>query len=77
MPSNRLLIADAEDRLAKCNALEAGMLASQPLTYFRLAELCALGERMMHASLRKSDAERDVQDVTISGRRYAEVIAAG
>lgn len=70
MPANRLLTAIAEDRLAKCDAWEAGMLASQPLTRARLSQLCALGERMMQTALRKADAERDLQDVTISGRRY-------
>jgi hypothetical protein len=77
MPADRLLIAIAEDRLAKHDALEAGMLASQPLTSVRLAELCALGERMMFADLRKADAERDLQDVTISRPRSVDVLAAG
>jgi hypothetical protein len=57
--------ATADDLAAKTEAMAAGLKATMPLTAARLAELCRLGERMSEAGLRKSDAERDIQDQTI------------
>jgi hypothetical protein len=48
-----LRAAVAEDRTAKAEALQRGLDATQPLTVARLAELCALGEKMMHTDIRR------------------------
>jgi hypothetical protein len=65
MPVTRLFTATCEDRAAKLDAFEAGLVASRPLSVAQLAHLCSLGERMMRTGLRKSDAERDVLEATI------------
>jgi hypothetical protein len=45
----RLNRAALEDRAAKSEALQRGLVATKPLTVVRLGELCALGERMIAA----------------------------
>jgi hypothetical protein len=37
-------------------ALRRGLVATKPLTAVRLAELCVLGEQMMRAKMRTSEA---------------------
>jgi hypothetical protein len=54
----KLSRAIAEDRAAKNEALQMGLVATQPLTATRLDQLCALGEKMMHAARRVEEAER-------------------
>jgi hypothetical protein len=41
---------------ATAEALRKGLIATRPLTAVRLAELCALGEKMMQAKMRTADA---------------------
>jgi hypothetical protein len=48
--------AIAEDRAAKLEALQRGLDATQPLTLVRLSELCALGDRMAHTTVRRGMA---------------------
>ena len=60
------LIADlkaaiAHDRGAKAEALQRGMDATQPLSLVRLAELCALGDRMTRTHAVRSQALIDLQ----------------
>jgi hypothetical protein len=49
--------ATAEDEAAKKEALDTGLIATKPLTVKRLQQLCAMGERMMQAAVRKARAE--------------------
>jgi hypothetical protein len=49
--------ATAEDEAAKKEALDAGLIATKPLTVKRLQQLCELGERMMKTAVRKARAE--------------------
>jgi hypothetical protein len=49
--------AIAEDEAAKKEALLTGLIATKPLSVVRLQQLCALGERMMKAAMRKARAE--------------------
>jgi hypothetical protein len=51
--------ATAEDEAAKKEALAAWLIATKPLTVARLRQLCALGDRMQQAGLRKARAEAD------------------
>ena len=53
---NDLNAAIAAEYAAKAEALRMGLLATQPLTAIRLGELCALGEKMIDAKMRKEDA---------------------
>ena len=62
---NRLTAAVNDERAAIKVAMDTGLNATKPLTAARLAQLCLLGERMMHTALRRSDAERDCSDQTI------------
>jgi hypothetical protein len=72
---NELITAAiVDDRAAKSEALAMGLLATRPLSAARLQQLCALGERMMHASLRRKDAERDVADATSSGFKTVDML---
>jgi hypothetical protein len=53
---NELNVAIAVEFAAKADALQRGLDATKPLTATRLAELCALGEKMMYAKIAKDDA---------------------
>lgn len=57
--------AIAADQAAKAEALQQGLLSPQPLTLLRLSELCALGDRMMHAAKRRAQAEVVAIDVPV------------
>ena len=64
--SIQTLVADlktaiAHDRGAKAEALQRGMDATQPLSLVRLAELCALGDRMERTSAVRSQALINLQ----------------
>ncbi|HSV36984.1 MAG TPA: hypothetical protein VLI46_15585 [Ramlibacter sp.] len=74
MTTNQLIAATAEDRDAKCEALAMGLIATKPLSVARLAQLCALGERMIQAALRKADAERDLLDTTVHTPRRVDIL---
>lgn len=63
--NTQLIAAIVEDRAARAEAFQAGLLATKPHSAARIAQLCVLGERMMQTALRKQDAERDVSDATI------------
>ncbi|MES2937356.1 MAG: hypothetical protein V4864_06720 [Pseudomonadota bacterium] len=45
--------ATVADQVACADAMELGMSATQPLSATRLAELCALGDRMIRTGRRK------------------------
>ena len=53
--------AIAEDQGAMEEALQRGIDATQPLSQVRLAELCALGERMTETKARRSVAEGELE----------------
>jgi hypothetical protein len=71
---NALVYATVGDRAAKNEALRMGLMATQPLSPARHAQLCMLGERMMQAALRKRDAERDVCDTTLGGPAPLDIL---
>ena len=48
--------ATAAYQHATAEALQRGLIATKPLTVTRLAELCALGEKMMQAGRRREEA---------------------
>lgn len=72
---NELLTAAiVDDRIAKSEALAMGLIATRPLSMERLQQLCILGERMIYASLRRADAERDLADATVSRSSFVDVL---
>jgi hypothetical protein len=48
--------AIAAEYAIQAEALHRGLVATKPLTAVRLAELCALGEKMIKARIRTKDA---------------------
>jgi hypothetical protein len=55
--------AQAADERAIDEALHKGLIATQPLTITRLAELCALGEKMLRTGIRKRTALARVSEL--------------
>jgi hypothetical protein len=53
---NDLNAAIAAEYAVTAEALRRGLIATKPLTAVRLAELCELGEQMMHAKMRTREA---------------------
>jgi len=49
--TSEMRAAEAEFREASREALDSGLMATQPLTAIRMNQLCALGERMMRAEM--------------------------
>ena len=49
--TSEMRAAEAEFREASREALDSGLMATQPLTAIRMNELCILGERMMRAEM--------------------------
>jgi hypothetical protein len=58
---NDLNAAIAAEWAATAEALQRGLIATKPLTAVRIAELCALGEKMMQAKMRTADAHAAAQ----------------
>jgi hypothetical protein len=53
---NDLNAAIAAEYAVTAEAMRRGLIATKPLTAVRLAELCVLGEQMMKAKMRTTDA---------------------
>ncbi len=62
--------AAAEDKSAKREALQQGLDATQPLSLVRLAQLCALGDRMAYTSARRKAAQMALRDALAHARLF-------
>jgi hypothetical protein len=68
---NELRAAKNADREVKAQVLQQGLLAVQPFTESRLTELCALGDRMRDAEMRKERLRAQLQKLLRSRKTTA------
>jgi hypothetical protein len=69
---NELRAAKTADREVKAQVMRQGLLAAQPLTESRLGELCALGDRMRDAEMRKEGLRAQLQKLLRSRKTTAQ-----